>query len=82
VVVVVKPEELGAIEARAAAATEGPWEAKHDVVVAGDGFIAAETYHDTFEADAIFIAAARDDVPALLSEVRRLQAHIEYLEST
>ena len=44
-------EQLRKIEARAAAATKGPW-FKHGM----------------------FIAQSREDVPALVAEVRRLQA--------
>lgn len=80
-------EELNAIEARAAAATPGPWwvydDGRSAGVVNGDG----STYHRPYRAmicggdahegyfdgpDADFIAHARTDVPALVAEVRRL----------
>ena len=78
---------LDAIEQRANAATEGPWfqdsdnpglvwgEQRSD----GDGYwslFASETGHDADAEpqDAEFIAHARGDVPALLSEVLRLRA--------
>lgn len=83
-----KPEELAAIEQRASAATPGPWatyrdetwmvvyiDANNGVVVApeGDNLILSV-------ADAEFIAAARTDIPALISEIRRLeQAYLEAL---
>lgn len=83
--------DLDAIEARANAATAGPWEPRR-----GDGSTSGfaernpgtpivTTYETIFafgvdiaavpvEADRDFIAAARADVPALVSEVRRLRA--------
>ena len=76
--------DLDAIQARADAATEGPW--------ANYGDLAHEVYpvrtgdNDEPEniasvvpglADAHFIAAARTDVPALLALVRSQQAQIE-----
>lgn len=83
--------ELDAIEARAQAATPGPWEDCPQLVgVYGnkiDGFqhlrianchipLNGIEYVDlpSARANAAFIAAARQDVPALLAEVRRLQA--------
>ena len=75
------PERLAEIEARAEAATEGPWEAwdrgiGFEVHVNGEGL--NSEFRETFrQADAEFIAAARTDVPALLAEVRRLQAAVE-----
>ncbi len=72
-------EELAAIESRAAAATPGPW-----VSVAGAGrpafFLCTKVQQAAalgmlyVEADADFAAAARSDVPALVAEVRLLQA--------
>lgn len=84
-------QELAAIEARATAATPGPWTASHRHVhgtpdndeqsglgleiegppqASGRGQFARG-------ADATFIAAAREDVPALVAEVRRLRALLE-----
>ena len=77
-------ERLAEIEARANAATQGPWE-WHPYM--GSGATLAKPNHPFHElnilkttddwppvaADAEFIAAARTDVPALLAEVRRLQ---------
>ena len=79
------PERLAEIEARAEAATEGPWHAwgrgigfeLHLGAAAKCGQIRCEDvngeFRETFKrADAAFIAAARTDVPDLLAEVRRL----------
>lgn len=72
--------DVDAIEARANAATAGPW-TPHDrwgEVLAPthpkpdegyDGFLVAESCR---RSNAEFIAAARDDIPALCAEVRRL----------
>jgi hypothetical protein len=80
-------EELAGVEARANAATTGPWEwkvrddsgplAMHsgDVIVFDDGTAWGEygsPMHNA-AADATFIAHARTDVPALVAEVRRLR---------
>ena len=75
------PERLAEIEARAEAATEGPWEA-WDRGIGFEVHVNAEClnseFRETFrQADAEFIAAARTDVPDLLAEVRRLQAAVE-----
>jgi hypothetical protein len=72
--------DLDAIEARAAAATDGPWlppigsgdvgyvwrsdDGHFQVAIACDG---------NEEANAVFIAHARTDIPALVAEVRRLR---------
>ena len=78
--------ELDAIEQRANAATEGPWEASAHDHAAGDVPILDRTGHYLVicpdcgvrggyeRADAEFIAHARSDVPALLAEVRRLRS--------
>ena len=75
--------DLDAIEARANAATDGPWTLHEDD---GDTFRApawevrpasgemVARLRDWASADAEFIAHARTDVPALLAEVRRLRA--------
>jgi hypothetical protein len=81
--------DLDAIEARAKAATPGPWEGSTQTGVAGGGFLAQvfEGYGMTLAiatmerpngtANAAFIAAARTDVPALIAEVRRLRDDVE-----
>lgn len=68
-------EQLKAIEERAKAATPGPWTPKrlrqNDWHLRGpDGIVFAEVEDD---ADAAFIAHAREDIPALVEEVRRLR---------
>lgn len=81
------PIDLDAIEARAEAATAGPWHGEHDefgCVHVGDyGWVASGPQGqspdydggtgDQGKADAEFIAHAREDVPALVAEVRRLR---------
>ena len=78
------PEQLASIRERAEAATEGPWlqgrekvryESAREVYTERDP---SRTSRDVCRADeadedAEFIAHAREDVPALLAEVERLQ---------
>ncbi len=74
--------DLDAIRARADAATPGPWHVEKlpyrypQRVTTNAALIVAETYIDPAHepAEAIFIAHARTDVPALLAEVERLRA--------
>ena len=71
--------DLDAIRARAEAATEGPWEAEAlegNIVTPTQGTI-VEVYSWT-DADAEFIAHAREDVPALLAEVEQLRAELAH----
>ena len=73
------PLDLDAIQARADAATPGPWFAHEDWpgrVFAESEFNAhvARVTGSNPEPNERFIAAARTDVPALLAEVRRLRA--------
>ena len=70
-------EELAAIEARVQAATPGPWKSSEQYLPL---YIHGPSYGDhrgRFSAivpeDEAFIAHAREDVPALLAEVRRLR---------
>ena len=84
-------ERLNEIEARANAATKGPWKPHLVdgtlVVGNGGGFVAATSnstkggsyYWDweQMEANATFIARARQDVPNLIAEVRRLREWLE-----
>jgi len=75
--------DLAAIEARAAAATRGPWHADHEFghvnasalgpshIVCG---LDSELCADTGGADIAFIAHAREDVPALLRHLAAQQA--------
>lgn len=84
------PERLAEIEARVDAATPGPWHARDRGIGHELHHGAADDckqnwcedvngeHRETFRrGDAEFIAAARNDVPALLAEVRRLQAAAE-----
>lgn len=88
------PAELDAIEARANAATPGPWEAKFPV---RDDFeyvrlFSFTTYlgsvcntdmdHEETKYNADFIAASRTDVPRLVGEVRRLTAELSDIHET
>lgn len=79
--------ELIEIEARADAATDPPWVTlgypyvvsmyKGRYTVADCSSHAAEKIHcSTRTANAEFMAHAREDVPKLISEVRRLQAQV------
>ena len=74
------PDELSAIEARANAATAGPWRSiiEGRDQDSGSSFIMTEG-EDIYvsgatDADQDFIAHARQDVPRLLAEVRRLRS--------
>lgn len=83
--------ELAAIEARANAATPGPWEDYYGEVTSADDAVHFrwlacdspspkwEGYQETEQAstDSAFIAAARMVIPALIAEVRRLRALLE-----
>lgn len=79
-------DDLRAIEARANAATDGPWrdpwaapDGEDEFRSAGGQTIFAAEFCDgprlaINPPDAAFIAHAREDVPRLLAEVRRLRA--------
>lgn len=78
-------EELQAIAERCAAATDGPWESfvEGRDHLAGDSFIRRGGLDDAVTDlyispwrldDQDFIASARQDVPPLLAEVRRLRS--------
>jgi hypothetical protein len=97
--------EFLAIEARAKAATDGPWRWEDQYADSGDGpyfQVRSESVYtnmqtgmeaddqtapdeiamgtvamDLGEDDARFIAHARTDVPALLTEIRRLRALLD-----
>lgn len=85
---VLSDDDLDVIEARCAAASPGPWTAfvegrDHD---SGDGFIqvgdvgnepdmyVSRERRPAAAADLDFIASARQDIPALVAEIRRLRA--------
>ncbi len=78
--------DLDAIRARAEAATPGPWyvplygysidtDKKKLLCMMG------ECVDEQVDADMRFIAAAREDIPALLDEVERLQGMLDNLRS-
>jgi hypothetical protein len=74
--------DLGALRELCEKATPGPWEARLDrydpvIVSAGSNWPRGDDEaHATayVPADAVFVAAARSAVPALLAEVERLRA--------
>lgn len=83
------PEELYAIEVRANAATPGPWtsithptlhHSHNDVFVENDDsdLICEMVDGKVFDrlATAEFIAHAREDIPALIAEIRRLRRQL------
>lgn len=72
-----KPD-IKAIEARAAAATPGPWEASKDGWTAWAGNVKIADYLDPDNAE--FIAHARTDIPRLLDYIKELEAENEKLE--
>lgn len=70
-------DELAAIEALASAAQAGPWTmgpGPHFEIDTAEGRPLLASW---FFADAAFVASAREDVPRLVSEVRRLRALLE-----
>lgn len=79
---VLTKEELESIRKRAEAATPGPWFWLDDGRLYSDGADKVigeviegkdETWFDLFDANAEFIAHAREDIPKLLAEIERLQ---------
>lgn len=81
-------EQLADIEARATAATPGPWCTDSWEIYQGAEYVAGAEWigetcrageMDDGRADAEFVAAARTDVPALLAEIRRLKGQRKYL---
>ncbi len=72
-------EELSAIEARVEKATPGPWEGRDGCVVAPEYIVTegvfevVDSFRSGFEHNAAFIAASRQDVPALCAELRRVR---------
>jgi hypothetical protein len=80
--------ELDAIEARSNAATPGPWKSYlegrdhksgSDFIMTGEDANRGEDIELTgvSHADQDFIAAARQDVPRLVAEVRRLKRIVD-----
>ena len=80
------PEQLAAIEARVNAATPGSWEiVSPHLASLADAFVYGDdgrTFVATTSgiADAEFIAHAREDVPALIDRVRKLEAELTGLD--
>jgi hypothetical protein len=75
----ISDEELAAIKERTEQATPGPWTNHEEEVVGQEvvdpaGRTLVDVRGDHEEADAEFIAHAREDVPALLAEIERLRA--------
>ena len=76
-------QRLAAIEARTLAATGGPWRAllEGQSHSSGSSCIATATgaidLDGASDADIEFMAKAREDVPFLVSELRRLAALVE-----
>jgi len=84
-------EHLARIEERTVRATAGPWAYKHRPGGTGYFVFSEETFHvvaqgDDADAgavralspeDAEFIAAAREDVPRMAAEIRRLRAMLD-----
>ena len=81
--------DLAAIRQRVEKATEGPWNTgfdyeKNDPIVLAPGYIEhtidyplTEVGLEHGKADAEFIAHAREDIPALLDEIDRLNVTIQ-----
>jgi hypothetical protein len=66
--------DLNAIRKRAEGASRGPWAVGgHNDMVYAEGEYLPIAYDLFDEADAEFIAASRQDVPALIAEVERLR---------
>lgn len=75
-------DENEAIRKRVERATKGPWSNGYELVMRWSeererNETVAECVHDRAMEDSEFIAAARQDVPALLAEVDRLKAIAE-----
>ena len=70
--------DLDAIEARAEAATEGPWfNNRNGVVIVESHPLAPTVSENSSWGDAEFIAAARADIPALVAELRAAREVVE-----
>ncbi|MFE9448332.1 hypothetical protein [Streptomyces sp. NPDC006739] len=87
-----QPLDLDQIEARAAAATPGPWTTDGWEIYQGDGNSAPDLMawvgetcraddYDGSRNDAAFIAHAREDVAAMAAEIRRLRAELDSLQA-
>lgn len=84
------PLDLDAIEARANAATEGPWLAETicddsdalELEITGQGGIVLVAERLSSRKNATFIAAARTDIPALVGAVKALAMQVAELRAT
>lgn len=75
-------EQLEEIRQRAEAATEGPWKVGvANTVVLADADFVEVAYAPLEYKDADFIANARQDIPALLDHIAKLQGKIDLYES-
>lgn len=82
---------LDAIEARAKAATQGPWYFQGESFSPADidgyrihallGTVAKTVPNDYSERNAVFIARSRTDIPALISALRTAEADRDMLEA-
>jgi hypothetical protein len=80
----IAPQQLNTWKQLASAATPGPWQVDSTaqgpaVIVDADEYVCTTWEDSEFdqEADAAFIAAAREAVPALIAEVERLTALLQ-----
>lgn len=79
-------EQIEAIRERAEKATEGPWNWDGDFTYTKRGMLEPLIWESEYkgigveETDADFIAHSREDIPALLAEVERLQKQNEEYE--
>lgn len=81
-------QQLAEIQAREAAATEGPWEPYPSYGPTFYGYLRGEYLQgvgdinfgvgEQAEADLAFVLAAREDVPALLARIAELEAERRY----
>lgn len=76
--------DLDAIEARANAATPGPWRADESFSIDGTAVFVCRTVPGVADywqgdRDSEFIAHAREDIPAMAAEIRRLRADVAQL---
>ena len=71
-------DDLGCIESRANAASPGPWvfDERGAIIRGPEGRVAGSAMVLGFHENMEFIAAARDDVPELVAEVRRLREEL------
>ena len=77
-------DDLGCIESRANAASPGPWvfDERGAIIRGPEGRVAGSAMVLGFHENMEFIAAARDDVPELVAEVRRLRVgFLDMIES-